>query len=158
VNYSRRDLALLLPVLAAAGASGQQPNSKKGPSGPPEVLRSKAYDYKDMHVTGTGPRPAANIFSGITTRGQELSIHLSNLAPGLSPHPPHQHLNEELLVILDGTIDVELEGKVGEFGHGQVTRLGPGSVAFMASNIPHGWKNVGATTAKYYVLAIADHK
>lgn len=157
MNVSRRDLALLLPALAAVNASGQQPNSKKGKSGPPMVLQSKGYEFTEMKPKGDGPRPAVTVFDGITTRGQLLSIHLSLLGPGLAPHPPHQHANEELVIILEGTLELELGGHSNEFGHGQLTRLGPGSLAYLASMDHHGWHNVGTTLAKYYVLAIGDH-
>ena len=42
MNVSRRDLAVLLPALAAASARAQQQGAKKGPTGPPPVLPSKA--------------------------------------------------------------------------------------------------------------------
>jgi len=37
---------------------------------------------------------------------------------------------------------------------GKTYRLGPGSVGFVSSNDEHGIKNVGATPATYFVVAI----
>jgi quercetin dioxygenase-like cupin family protein len=37
---------------------------------------------------------------------------------------------------------------------GRSATLGPGSVAFVASNEQHGWHNVGTTRALYYVFAL----
>lgn len=93
----------------------------------------------------------------ITTRGQQLSIHLSELGPGAAPHAPHVHSNEELVLIVEGTLKFDLNGKEGEFGHGKEMTCGPGSIALMASMVPHAWHNVGTTRARYYVLAVADH-
>jgi len=162
VNYSRRDLAILMPALAASAAATQQTKTdqkgaKQAPSGAPLVLQSKAYDYTNMKPEGTGVRPAVTVFTGITTRGQQLNIHLSELGPGLAPHPPHKHANEEIVFIVEGTLEVELDGREGEFGHGQATRLGPGSIAYMASMATHGWHSVGEARAKYFVMAVADH-
>ena len=49
-------------------------------------------------------------------------------------------------MLREGTMEVTIEGKT--------TRLGPGSVVFVASNEEHGWKNVGTDRAKYFVLAL----
>jgi quercetin dioxygenase-like cupin family protein len=41
---------------------------------------------------------------------------------------------------------------------GRTERLGPGSAVYIASNDEHGWKNVGSTQAKYFVLALGEDK
>jgi quercetin dioxygenase-like cupin family protein len=71
-------------------------------------------------------------------------MHETELEAGLAPHPPHHHLHEEILILREGTVEVMIEGKT--------TRLEPGSVAYIASNEEHGWRNVGKDRAKYYVL------
>ncbi len=37
-----------------------------------------------------------------------MSCHVSVLSPGRCPHPPHSHIEEELLIILDGEANVEI--------------------------------------------------
>lgn len=160
MNFSRRDLVVLLPALAAADAAAQM--QKKGPekadSGPPPVLGSKTYEFNDMpeRVNAAKTGKTRMVDTGITTRGLKLSMHLSELAPGAFPHLPHQHLNEEAIILREGTLEVELHAKIGEFGHGQTSRIGPGSLIFVASNDPHGMRNVGQTWAKYSVVEIGD--
>src|SRR5690606_31845286 len=46
------------------------------------------------------------IFSGATANLVSLTCHASVLAPGHSPHRPHTHLEEELLIVLDGEADL----------------------------------------------------
>jgi len=75
-----------------------------------------------------------------------LEVHQTSLAPGGSPHPPHRHAHEELMLVERGTLEVTQEGAVH--------RAGPGSLIFQASNELHGLKNVGADTAVYWVIAI----
>jgi quercetin dioxygenase-like cupin family protein len=74
----------------------------------------------------------------------ELEIHISTLAPGKSPHAPHQHAHEELLIIKDGTLET--------FQSGTTRRVGPGGIIFQASNELHNVTNVGSAPATYYVI------
>lgn len=74
----------------------------------------------------------------------ELEIHITTLAPGETPHPPHQHPAEELLVIKEGTVE--------SLVNGQFQRVGPGSVIFQASNQMHTIRNVGDAPATYHVI------
>jgi mannose-6-phosphate isomerase-like protein (cupin superfamily) len=126
-------------------AKGEQ-DIEKGP----KVLDAKTWNYKEIErglkLEGTSPRQMAIFMDGITTRGLKLEMHLSDLGPGLSPHPPHKHANEEIILVLDGTMEFDLDG--------QKTTLGPGSVAFIASNVLHGMRNVGTTASRYIPLTI----
>jgi mannose-6-phosphate isomerase-like protein (cupin superfamily) len=42
------------------------------------------------------------LFRGSTADLADLRCHVSVLEPGRSPHPPHRHDEEEILVVLDG--------------------------------------------------------
>jgi quercetin dioxygenase-like cupin family protein len=74
----------------------------------------------------------------------ELEIHVSTLKPGQSPHAPHQHQHEELLILKEGTLET--------FQSGQTRRVGPGGIIFQASNEMHNVTNVGQAPATYYVI------
>ena len=58
----------------------------------------------------------------------------------------------ELLIemIHEGTLEVTISGRSA--------KLGPGSVAYVASGEEHGWRNVGTTRAQYFVLALGQEK
>ena len=73
-------------------------------------------------------------------------MHETELAPGGRPHPPHHHAHEEMVMVREGTIEVTIGGNSAN--------LGAGSVAYVASNEEHGWRNVGAGRARYLVLAL----
>ena len=59
----------------------------------------------------------------------ELECHITTLNAGESPHPPHTHPDEEVVVIREGTLEVT-------FGDRKAI-VGPGSVIFQAANQPH---------------------
>ena len=135
MKYSRRDLSLLLPVIAAGNASAQEP-----------ALASKAYRFEDLPVRGPANWRSRPIFSGKTHTNYAVDLHYSELAAGMSPHPPHQHLHEEVLLIREGTLEVLVAGST--------QTVGPGSVVYFASNQIHGWRNPGPGAAQYFVLAL----
>ena len=74
----------------------------------------------------------------------ELEIHITTLNPGQVSHPPHQHPEEELLIVREGTVETLQNGKA--------SRLGPGSIIFHSSNDLHNIRNVGSTPATYHVV------
>ncbi|MGO4884808.1 MAG: cupin domain-containing protein [Bryobacteraceae bacterium] len=137
MNYSRRDLSLLLPMLAAVKAGG---------SG---VLPSGTFSFDKLPVQSSGENQTRPVLDGETHAGVRIELHETELPPGGAPHPPHHHVHEEMLLIREGTMEVTIAGKSA--------RLGPGSVAYVASNEEHGWHNAGTTRAHYFVLSIGRH-
>jgi quercetin dioxygenase-like cupin family protein len=137
VNYSRRDLGLLLPALAAA--SGVAPAQQK-------ALPSKAYTYEDLPVRGTGRA----VMSGETHSGFPIEMHITELAAGQAPHPPHKHVHEEVLMLRSGMLDATILG--------ETTRVTAGSVVYLASNDLHGWRNPGPDPAQYFVMSLGGDK
>jgi len=135
VKISRRSLPLLLPALAAAAKAQGQKNASP----------SQAWKFEDLPVTATGENKTRQVVDAHTHTGYHFDLHETELGVGMAPHPPHHHKHEEMLMIQEGLVDVTISGKV--------TRLGPGSVAYVASNEEHGWKNAGTTPCSYFVMA-----
>jgi mannose-6-phosphate isomerase-like protein (cupin superfamily) len=136
LKYSRRDLRLLLPALASATAIAQQQ----------KILPVGVFRYEDLPVKVNGQNKARPVMNGETHSGFPIELHLTELGPGQEPHPPHKHVREEMLLLQRGTLDVTIDG--------HITRLTPGSVAYVASNHEHGWKNPGDGPAEYFVIAL----
>lgn len=136
MSYSRRDLGQLLPLLAAARASAQ--SSAR--------LPSHAYRFEDLPVKTNGQNQSRAILNGEMHTGMPIEVHMTDLAAGLSPHPPHKHEHEEMVLMVEGQLDATVNG--------QTTRLTPGSLVYFASNDEHGTRNPGPGTARYFVVAI----
>jgi quercetin dioxygenase-like cupin family protein len=136
MTYSRRDLALLLPALAAAQ---QAPRS---------AAPSKAFLFRELTPKPGGAITTYQILTGETHTGFPLDLHESELAAGAEPHPPHAHVHEELVLVREGELDVTIAGRK--------TRLGAGSGAYIASNDLHGYRNSGSVPARYFVLALGQ--
>jgi quercetin dioxygenase-like cupin family protein len=137
MKTSRRELALLLPALAAATSADAQA----------ELLPSKCYPFESLAVKkSANGNETRQVLNGTTHSGCHIDLHVTTLQPGQMPHPAHHHVWEEMIMVQKGTLDVTISGRT--------TRIGPGSIAYVASNEEHGWKNVGDTPAQYFVLAL----
>jgi mannose-6-phosphate isomerase-like protein (cupin superfamily) len=148
MKYSRRDLGLLLPALAAASASAQttaQTTETPGVEKLP-LLTTKSYLYNDLPVTTNGKNKQRRMFTGKTHTGFKIESHQSDIAPGEVNHPPHMHLREEMMLVRLGTMELTISGKP--------YRLGPGDVGFIGSNELHNAKNVGTIRAEYFIVNI----
>lgn len=129
-----RRLAMLLAALPAGAQEA--------------VLPSKTYRYEDLPVrpSSNGQNKSRAVLDGKTHTGFRVEMHETELGPGLAPHAPHHHVHEEMVIVNEGTIEVTIGTAV--------STLGPGSVAYVESNIEHGWRNIGKTKARYYVLTL----
>ncbi len=138
---TRRELCLVLPVaLLPALLSAQDPSAPQNP------LPSAMYPFDNLPVQTANNTQFRNVLKGKLATGESLEVHETTLPPGTAPHPPHHHVHSEMWLIREGTVELSVSGKS--------YRLGPGAVGFVRSNDEHGIKNVGATPATYFVVAI----
>ena len=109
-----------------------------------QVQKSTVYPWSDADAKPNDWGKVRQVMRTPTPTLDELEIHISTLAPGKSPHAPHQHVHEELLILKEGTLET--------FQSGKTTRVGPGSIIFQSSNELHNVTNVGTTPATYFVI------
>jgi len=134
---------LALPALATPRGAAAQSTPARAP------LRSAVFppDTGRLRVTDAGVFRA--LVDTVTSNLTRLEIHVTTLGPGKSPHPPHRHAHEELMIVRNGTLDV--------FQNGATRRAGPGAVIFEASNELHGLRNPGPDSATYVVIRLDPH-
>jgi quercetin dioxygenase-like cupin family protein len=108
------------------------------------VLPSSAFDWNTIAVRDTKVGQSRQVVRSPTATLDELEIHITTLNPGQTSHPPHQHPNEELLIVKEGTVEALVAG--------EWKKLGVGSVIFQATNQLHAIRNAGAGPATYHVV------
>jgi XRE family transcriptional regulator, regulator of sulfur utilization len=136
---TRRDLivaAVAIAVSAGVQAAVQQSSAP--------VLGSTVFDWTAMADKPTNVGSVRSVVRQRTATLDELEMHITTLKPGLSSHDPHQHVNEELIIIREGTVET--------LSNGVWQRTGPGSIIFNASNQLHAIRNVGTAPAVYHVI------
>lgn len=147
LEISRRDVAILLTA-AASPAGAQKPDVGGGLP----ALEGRIYDIGAMpwHKNASGTSEAKQIFNGFTTRGQHLTMHATELAAGQHPHPAARQPHEEVLIVVQGTLECTINGATA--------KIGPGAVVYSAYNDLKDWKNVGNDPAIYYVISLEEHR
>jgi quercetin dioxygenase-like cupin family protein len=138
MKYTRRDLPILASALLASSAA----RAAKG-----DRLKTAVINRDDVTATKSNQASQRKYFDGVNHEGMPVECHESELPPGEAPHPPHKHVHEEMIVVLQGTMEVTVEGTATK-------RITSGGLAYVNSNELHGWKNVGNDRARYLILAL----
>jgi quercetin dioxygenase-like cupin family protein len=137
---TRRDIVVaLVAAVVSAGAVlvAQQAETKP-------ILGPAVFDWTQMKDNPTDVGSLRSVVRQPTATLDELEMHITTLKPGIASHEPHRHVNEELIIIREGTVET--------LSDGVWKRVGPGSIIFNASNSLHGLRNVGTMPAVYHVI------
>ena len=142
MEISRRDLGFLLPALAAVKAGGQQRQAG--------TLVSKVYHHGQIAYEGDGKKKGRRFFYGKNHTGFSLEMHETVLGGGTQTHAPHKHEHEEIVIVVEGTMETYLEGKT------EIAEAG--SVIYFGSNQMHSARNAGTAPCRYYVIELRGNE
>ena len=141
---TRRDMmvAAISVMVAVAGVALAESNGKP-------VMHSCVFNWADLKAKPTKSGEVRAVFNSPTPTLAGFECHITTLNPGESPHAPHRHPDEELMVIKEGTLEA-LQGD-----HTNIVTKG--GIIFEASNELHGLRNIGTNPATYYVFKFSPH-
>ena len=139
-----RSRRLMMLLIVCAGVTGALAGAAATLAAQKHVQRSTTFDWTKMEERSTEVGSRRTVLNAPTPTLDMLEMHITTLKPGAVSHPPHQHPEEELLIVK--------EGQVETLQNGVATRLGPGSIIFHSSNDLHNIRNVGTTPATYHVI------
>jgi len=133
---------LILAALAAFATmlSAQTPT----PPPPAANLPSAVFDWEKLPVIPNEKGVRRDVFDGPTATLDKAHCHITTLKPGENSGEPRKHLQEEFIVIKEGSIEATHDGKS--------ETIGPGSVIFFAANAVTRLRNAGTTPATYIVF------
>ncbi len=157
---NRRDLCIAISSFAALAAVAAEAQSQETGTLPEVVTvpastgsgtdaglsAQRTFQFGDLPVVKTANGESRAVTRGVLPTGEAVELHETTLLPGHMPHPPHKHRHSEFMLIREGLLEFD--------NNGTPERVGPGGVIFAASNVMHGLKNVGQTSANYFVLAV----
>lgn len=80
-------------------------------------------------------------FDRKSAMSERIEMHATTLNPAIKSHEPHTHAPAEIVIMMDGTTEMEIgdgiyQGKTGD-------------IYFLGSNIPHAIRNTGVKQCMY---------
>jgi (S)-ureidoglycine aminohydrolase len=105
---------------------------------------SHLIDWNDVEYVESETRGRRNFIREPTVMMEQFEMHVTTLKEGITSHPPHTHVDEEILLVRHGTVEEHIDGGLH--------RVGAGSLIFLRSMVSHGISNVGEGPAEYYAF------
>ena len=132
-------LGAAVVMAAAAAVATQSTGSKEG-----LLMKSALFTWESVPEKPTEQGARRGVFAAPTATLDELEYHTTTLKPGGSPHAPHTHQNEELIIVKEGAVEA--------YVNGEWKPAPTGSLIFFATMVPHTVRNTGTVPATYHVV------
>jgi XRE family transcriptional regulator, regulator of sulfur utilization len=129
-------LGTALPAQTPTNAPAASPDQPK--------LKSAIYDWEKMQPATVSNGVRRLVFDGPTTTLDKINCHITTLNPGQQSGEPRLHVQEEVVVVKEGTVEATYDG------HSET--VGPGSVIFFASGATTRLRNPGKVPCTYTVI------
>ena len=124
--------------------SAQTPTNAPAALSNQTKLVSTIYDWEKMQPMMVSNGVRRLVFDGPTTTLDKINCHITTLNPGEQSGEPRLHVQEEVIIVKEGTIEATYDG------HSETA--GPGSVIFFASHATTRLRNPGKVPATYTVI------
>ena len=140
---------------ALAGTLARTPGEAQTTDGRPAeaqkaILGPTVFHWGDLKPEKSSVGAHASICDQPTATVNQLEMHVGMLNPGEMSHPPHKHVNEELIILKEGMCET--------LSNGEWVKVEAGSVVFNASNSLHAFRNIGQWPATYHVINWSPNK
>lgn len=133
-----------LAVLLAAGWSFREAQFARaqGKRVPNTLINAAEVPMEEAKYEGKTTGKAGVFLNGETAGTRSMVVGRFLLNPGAEPHPPHRHVDEEVMVVTQGTGEIYCDGKTYP--------VKPGAVMYADPNVEHGIKNTGSKPIEFY--------
>lgn len=151
---TRREVFVGLSAMAAIGVgvamAGEPVVEAQTPaeaSGTGVLSEARVYPYDQMPVRKmANGGESRDVLRGALPTGEVIAVHESQQPTGMKPNAPHTIQHTEVIVVVEGTLAFEHDGKS--------EKVGPGGVILVATGTLHTVRNVGDGPARYCVVQI----
>ena len=102
------------------------------------------FDWNDLKTNNTGKGYRRNFFNRGTSQLNQFEMHTTALNADSVSHAPHTHVQEEVILILRGNVEMYIDGKL--------YKGAAGDLYFLSANVPHALKNIGKEQCEYFAF------
>ena len=141
-EMTRRDV---LAGVAALALSGVEVKGQTAPATGPGTLGMTKVMRPELVSTGPGIE-RWDMTGGTLGTGETVGMHESRVQAGTPGSALHRIAHSEMLVVVEGTLEIQHDG-------GAETAPA-GSVIYVAYGTTHAVRNVGTVAARYFVIQI----
>ena len=135
-------VAAIAASLVAVAAITAQTAQSEAPAAP--MTKSMMWTWEDLKPVQTKVGARREVARFPTTTLAEFESHITTLNPGEKSHDPHTHVNEEILILKEGTAEA--------YVNGEWKPMTTNSMVLMGSMVPHAIRNSGKVPCTYYVI------
>jgi (S)-ureidoglycine aminohydrolase len=125
-------------VLGFASRSGV--NIERGKTSGGTLLK----DWNELAVKKTAKGESRQVFDRPTSMFPRFEVHATTLNAGEESHPPHTHRAEEIMLLMKGSVTMNIDSVFHKAVVGDVILIRP--------NVPHNLKNTGREQCWYYAI------
>ena len=101
-------------------------------------------DWNELKTSNTGKGYRRNFFNRATSQLNQFEMHTTALNADSISHAPHTHVQEEIILILRGNVEMFIDGNL--------YKGSAGDLYFISSNVPHNLKNIGKEQCEYFAF------
>jgi (S)-ureidoglycine aminohydrolase len=123
---------------------GKLPNIERGK----EAGGSFMLDWNELTTKNTGKGYRRDFFNRATSQLKQFEMHTTALNADSVSHAPHTHVQEEIILILKGNVEMYIDGKLHKGS--------AGDLYFISANVPHALKNIGKEQCEYFAFQWRD--
>jgi mannose-6-phosphate isomerase-like protein (cupin superfamily) len=146
-EISRREMCIGLSAIAAIPTTAEPQTTAAPPPASATLSQAKVFPIDQMPVRKmANGGESRDVLRGTLATGEVVAVHESEQPAGTPPNPLHAIQHSEVIVIIQGTVLFEHDGKSDKLGSGAVILVTPGT--------QHAIRNIGEDTAKYCVVQI----
>ena len=136
----------ILLALAVAGVGCVVACAQATGANPLATARVFSFDETTAKTASNGS-VGRSVFNGTLATGEAVGVHETMQPAGTAPNPAHRIQHSEVIVVEEGTLEFEHDGKTD--------RAAAGSIIYVALGTLHTIKNVGNGPARYVVIQIS---